>query len=1057
MSDYKQILNHYLDELEIKISQNTSEDSIRRLFIDYFLVKAFPSIKVNEIDFETFIPEIPHSAGAVVSYGFADVMYQDLIFEIKRNLNNQAILKGESELLRYINSLENSNECFGFLTDGKHIRIYRLTESKLIMIDEFQLSRETHEDSFLRLDAYLFQSKNSKPTAKDIALRFGEKSPVFLSSMRVLEECWEQIKDSPEMKTKFHEWGNLLSIVYGTNVGDDFLFLKHTYLACFSRILAFLTIEREIPSLNKIAEITYGTYFKKLGLENFITEDFYSWINSPVISEKINNWLNRVTIRLGNSYDLSKISEDVLKVLYQELVDPETRHDLGEVYTPDWLAEEILNSTGFPVVKKNGSITEKPFSLLDPSCGSGTFIFLSIHKLREAGLHNNKLVEYAINNLAGLDVHPLAVTISKSNFILALGADLQNYSGKIILPIYLANSFDIGKSQNTFTLKKKFHIIQKTVDLGFLSKESGKKKYIDIPEIFNLPLISYKDKSYLNDAIDALFYYSNPELKDDVAKEGFCSFLERAINDEATYKEFIRFWLGNLKLSRWLLRQPSTNNIWRFILRNAIRPQLLSIRKFDFIIGNPPWIAYRYLQSKSYQKQVRELTFQYNLIGKDKVNLFTQLELATLFYAFSQKHFLKDDGTIAFVMPRSILTGAKHHSNFMNRYVSKSTEIFDLQKVEPLFKIPACVLISKKTLGNKYPKYKEYSGTLPSKNISLLKAKPYLNINIGTFEKPKEGVKSIYFTDFLQGASLVPRSLWFVMPKQDSYALNPEMPFLTTDTNAQRKAKTPWKNINITGNIEKDFLYWSLLSDNLLPFGNRKLSLIVSPIKNNQLLNKDKALIQGYTGLSDWLHECEIIWDDRRSKKNKKTVIEWINWNSKLSKQNSVNGYRVLYGSSGSHIASCVINIEDILLNKIRNISPVGFVCESKTYYYVTESENESYYLCAYLNSPYADESIKPYQTKGSFGAKSGGGYRDIHRRPFEINGWPLFDSSNKKHLKLSKLGRKSAYIVNNWVSSHKEDLTKRIGTIRNIIRNEVISEELSEINEIVLQFVDIK
>ena len=62
-------------------------------------------------------------------------------------------------------------------------------------------------------------------------------------------------------------------------------------------------------------------------------------------------------------YDLSAIRQDLLKQLYQNLVDPETRHDLGEYYTPDWLAQLTLQEIDY----------RAPQSLLDPACGSGNF------------------------------------------------------------------------------------------------------------------------------------------------------------------------------------------------------------------------------------------------------------------------------------------------------------------------------------------------------------------------------------------------------------------------------------------------------------------------------------------------------------------------------------------------------------------------------------------------------------------------------------------------------------------------------------------------------------
>ena len=37
------------------------------------------------------------------------------------------------------------------------------------------------------------------------------------------------------------------------------------------------------------------------------------------------------------------------------------------------------------------------------------------------------------------------------------------------------------------------------------------------------------------------------------------------------------------------------DTIWAFVLKNAFKP-LFFKRKFDFVVGNPPWIAFRYLE-----------------------------------------------------------------------------------------------------------------------------------------------------------------------------------------------------------------------------------------------------------------------------------------------------------------------------------------------------------------------------------------------------------------------------------------------------------------------------
>jgi hypothetical protein len=62
----------------------------------------------------------------------------------------------------------------------------------------------------------------------------------------------------------------------------------------------------------------------------------------------------------------------VLKTLYESLIDPRQRHDLGEYYTPGWLAERMC------VRAIPDSLCQR---VLDPACGSGTFPFHAVRRL----------------------------------------------------------------------------------------------------------------------------------------------------------------------------------------------------------------------------------------------------------------------------------------------------------------------------------------------------------------------------------------------------------------------------------------------------------------------------------------------------------------------------------------------------------------------------------------------------------------------------------------------------------------------------------------------------
>lgn len=187
-----------------------------------------------------------------------------------------------------------------------------------------------------------------------MAHRFGEHSATFFQSLRVLRALWRDLAADAGAPTKLAEWQSLLSIVYGSEVGDEELFLRHTYLAQFARALAFVALQHRAPKSDELVGIVTGDTFVRTGFENFIEDDFFTWVTAHQTSRRVHpggstrDLLHALATRLTASYDLQEIREDLLKELYQELADRQTRHDLGEFYTPDWLAEPTLEKAGFP-------------------------------------------------------------------------------------------------------------------------------------------------------------------------------------------------------------------------------------------------------------------------------------------------------------------------------------------------------------------------------------------------------------------------------------------------------------------------------------------------------------------------------------------------------------------------------------------------------------------------------------------------------------------------------------------------------------------------------------
>jgi hypothetical protein len=252
--------------------------------------------------------------------------------------------------------------------------------------------------------------------------------------------------------------------------------------------------------------------------------------------------------------------------------------------------------------------------------------------------------------------------------------------------------------------------------------------------------------------------------------------------------------------------------------------------------------------------------------------------------------------------------------------------------------------------------------------------------------------------------------------------------------------------------VEAKFLFATLLSNDMLPFGWRQRSLVVLPLSGSKLLSADDAIRQGKAGLADWLRKADAIW--RKHRKSQEELLNYLDWKSKLTAQSPTGVYKLLYNTGGTRLCACVVDARDVSGWQVYDLPVQGFVADTTTYWLETKDENEAHYLCAVLNAPCVDEHIKPFQTKGAFGAQSGKGERHIHRRPFEVLSIPLFSRRDKRHQRLAELSRVCHKKVAQFVAGADEETLKQpIGRLRQQVRK-MLANELSQINHLVKELL---
>jgi hypothetical protein len=315
----------------------------------------------------------------------------------------------------------------------------------------------------------------------------GPKSEVFAELTRIL---WHRL-GNPQGKVKlfYTEWRRLFGQVSGyeakqlpelseiafrvkipyDNDVPRLLFSIHTYFALVMKLLGaeLLVIHRdgqmrsyweELAQASSddfeegFEELENGGVFRQLGIENFLEGDFFSWY-LDTWDQELETGLRRLVHKFREFEPRTGDIEpdrvrDLLKRLYQYLAPKKLRHDLGEFYTPDWLAEFVLDKLGY-----NGNLDDR---LIDPACGSGTFLVLAIRRIKKKCAENGTepvvALSQILKNIVGFDLNPLAVLAARTNYLVAL-AELLNYlhgvGPPIEIPVYQADSIAIPKKVAT--------------------------------------------------------------------------------------------------------------------------------------------------------------------------------------------------------------------------------------------------------------------------------------------------------------------------------------------------------------------------------------------------------------------------------------------------------------------------------------------------------------------------------------------------------------------------------------------------------------------------------
>jgi hypothetical protein len=580
--------------------------------------------------------------------------------------------------------------------------------------------------------------------------------------------------------------------------------------------------------------------------------------------------------------------------------------------------------------------------VLDPACGSGTFLFHAIRRklaaAETAGVARAAAVAACVEQVRGLDVHPVAVIIARVTWLLALGPAIEARGGEIYVPVFLGDAMQWNLRQ-----------------VG-----DARDVVVPVPDgaPLHIPAGFAEDQARFDRGVQTLSQGLQEDATADQIERALIRIDGVAERDAAAMSETYRHLRELYRAGR--------NGIWPFILRNLMRPLWLSRpdQQADVLVGNPPWIAYRHLSAEM-KMRLRDACQRMNLwVGGV---LATQQDMSALFWARGAERYLRSGGTIAFVLPYAAVNrpafGGLRRGDF-NSVQVHVTEAWDLAQTRPIFGRSAvgttstCVLFGKREAAGPIPDQVErFSGTLPRRDANEAEADRVLRREFLPWPRVTtlEGA-SLYRARFKQGASLSPRRFFLVEREPAGrFGDNPAAPRVRGRVTTLDKK--PWKEVEPPrGPIEAEFLRPVLLGEGIAPYRLLRLALAVIPVAGAAVIDSAAAADGGHRHLAAWLRDAETKWTAYSNKGPKGTprvaLKEGLDHMRKLSIQLSPAEIRVVYTKAGTLLSAALLDDPRV-------------VVDTKAYWAAVRNVKEGHYLLAVMNSETVLRQVIPMQPRG--------------------------------------------------------------------------------------------
>jgi hypothetical protein len=408
------------------------------------------------------------------------------------------------------------NVKIAYTWDFQNLNAYKLENNKAILLDSETHNVLTNINDWMRGDvqadikAYIYKICEELLSLSETGKfkKFKPEKHYFINFIRktvnalipVFESFIRKEHRKKANRDKINKYVVEQGIAYPSDEEFYKLIASQRVYGLITKIIFYLTIKRyfkDLPPLEKEDDNdinkTLKTAFYKAGEIDWQAVFLEGPIDELGLPEEAYSTLQELFSQL-KIYNFGELPEDVIGELFEEIIDPEQRHNLGQYFTNEDLVDFIIATI----------VNEADKYYADPTCGSGTFLIRLYSRLKflKPSLKHEDILE----KIWGIDIGKFPAELSTINLFRQQPKNFDNFP-RII-------NKDIFK-------------IRKGEEFEFPPQHAGKnyvKIKIKLPEFYGLvgnfpyirqELIEKQIKGFKKDLVQLLaeeYVLSYPEL-----------------------------------------------------------------------------------------------------------------------------------------------------------------------------------------------------------------------------------------------------------------------------------------------------------------------------------------------------------------------------------------------------------------------------------------------------------------------------------------------------------------------------------------------------------------